>query len=444
MSVIYKILFEVQLLHEYYLQDSKGISLFEQATDQQRTDFLMEKLRLGQYPLLQRDWEVQPLPATAVQMKNYHMRLLPTATGFKVAVEVKKELQGTTWAYTPFVPIPATVAFQFAIVPRNAASNAFTSMRMRRSLPAIYYFSNDNTTNTKVFPALSVPVAANDNTRSYEQGELSKVGANVAEYLNKPNVAANDSSQWRAIKGNGFAHEGDRLLLPFSFVYNFPATATVKQGTALLESLDGSVSLPYSFSSDTVLSQVRLDFSAPLPDRSLPADGWYNLKVNGDNNFAAQQLVYVSRREMYNASYIGVADFRVDTAGGAFAMLDADGTLKTKLPQNGIRIPHTIYELRFRSRNSYWRYSPQYGQTLVFSSHADTLLTAADANGARTTTDPWPFSYNNRLFPVTENNITNYEQLLPNPRGLSLSSDADQRLYADVVVLLSKIFPQGP
>lgn len=443
MSVIYKILFEVQLLHEYYLQDSKGISFFEQATDQQRTDFLMEKLRLDQYPLL-RDWQVQPLPATAVLMKNYHIRLLTTATGFKAAVEVKKELQGTTWAYTPLVAIPTTAAFQFAIVPRNAAATAFTSMRMRRSLPAIYYFSNDNTANTKVFPSLSLPVAANDNTRQYEQGELSKVGANVSEYLNKPNVPVNDPSQWRTIKGSNFAHEGDRLLLPFSFIYSFPATTAVTQGTALLESVAGNVSLQQTFSSATALSQVRLDFSAPLPDNSLPADGWYNLKVTGDNNFAAQQLVYVSRKEMYNAAFIGVVDLHVDTAGGAFAMLDADGTLKTKLPQNGIKIPHTIYELRFRSRNAYWRYAPQYGQTLVFSSHADTLLSVADASGARTTTDPWPFSYNNRLFPVTENNITNYEQLLPNPRGLSLSSDADLRLYADVVVLLSKIFPQGP
>lgn len=443
MSVIYKILFEVQLLHEYYLQNSKGISFFEQTTDQQRADFLMEKLRQDQYRLL-RDWDIQPLPATAVLMKNYHLRLLPTATGFKGAIEVKKVMQGTTLAYTPFVQIPPDTAFRFAIVPRNAGALAFTSMRMRRALPAQYYFSNDNTDNIKTFPSLSVPVPVNDNTRQYEQGELAKVGADVSEYLNKPGTPANDPSQWRKIKGNGFVHEGDRLLLPFSFQYFFPPTASVTAGAAVLESISGNASLQQSFTSTSILSQVKLDFSGPLPDKTLPGDGWYNLKVTGDNNFTAQHLVYVSRSEMYRAGNIGVVDLRVNTAGGDFAMLDADGTLKTKLQQNGTKIPHTIYELRFRSRNSYWRYSPQHGQTLVFSNHANTLLSVADGNGARTTKEPWPFSFNNRLFPVTENNITNYEQLLPNPRGLSITSDADQRLYADVVVLLSKIFPQGP
>jgi len=442
MSVIYKILFEVQLLHEYYLQNTKGISFFEQTTDQQRADFLMEKLRQDQYRLL-RDWDIQPLPATAVLMKNYHLRLLPTATGFKGAIEVKKVMQGGTVAYTPFVPIPPDAAFRFAIAPRNADALAFTSIRMRRTLPAQYYFSNDNTTGTKVFPSLSVPVPANDNTRQYEQGELSKVGADVSEYLNKPGTAPNDPSQWRKIKGNGFVHEGDRLLLPFTFQYFFPPAAQVNSGTATLESITGGASLQRTFTASGA-SQVRLDFSTPLPDNSLLADGWYSLKVTGDNNFAAQHLLYASRTEMYKAGNIGVIELRADAAGDSFAMLDPDGTLKTKLQPDGTKIPHTIYELRFRSRSSYWRYFPQHGQTLVFSNHANNLLTVADPNGARTTKEPWPFSFNNRLFPVTENNITNYEQLLPNPRGLSLSSDADQRLYADVVVLLSKIFPQGP
>lgn len=442
MSVIYKILFEVQLLHEYYLQNTKGISFFEQTTDQQRADFLMEKLRQDQYRLL-RDWDIQPLPATAVLMKNYHLRLLPTATGFKGAMEVKKVMQGSTTAYTPFVPMPPDAAFRFAIVPRNADALAFTSTRMRRTLPAQYYFSNDNTANTKVFPSLSVPVPANDNTRQYEQGELSKVGADVSEYLNKPGATPNDPSQWRKIKGNGFVHEGDRLLLPFVFQYSFPSAVQVTNGTATLESIAGSMSLQRTFTTSGA-SQVRLDFSGPLPDNSLLADGWYNLTVTGDNNFAAQHLVYTSRTEMYKAGNIGVIELRADTAGDSFAMLDPDGTLKTKLQPDNTKTPHTIYELRFRSRSSYWRYSPQYGQTLVFSNHANNLLTVADPNGARTTKEPWPFSFNNRLFPVTENNITNYEQLLPNPRGLSLTSDTDQRLYADVVVLLSKIFPQGP
>lgn len=444
MSVIYKIFFEVQLLHEYYLQNSKGDTYFTLPDDQQRNAFLLDKLQQDAYQL-SHDWDIQPLPGTALLLKNYRMRLLSTPTGFRVAISVKQQRQGTTVSYLPFVVPDVNTPLEFAVVPRYAGALAFTNCRMRRSTPAIYYFTNRDTA-AKTFPSLSVPVPAQDNTRRYEQGELALAGGKVKEYVNRSGVAANDPSQWREVKGSGLAHEGDRPLLPFAFTYTFPPEAQVKQGTATVTAVIGGLQLQQSWTSASVLRTIPLDFSGPLADQSLLADGWYNLLVTGDNSYNAQQTVYLSRNGLYQPNSVGIISItpgNTGTAPGSFDLLESDGSLKTKW-QNGVRLPHTVYEVRFRSRSAYWRYQPQAGQTLSFGAHADTFLSPADPDGRRTSLDPWPFSYSKLFFPVTENNTTTYEQLLPNPAGFALSSDADQRLYADVVILLSKIFPQGP
>src|SRR6476619_2596672 len=90
MAVIYKILFEVRVLHEYYLTQADGQSIFNLANQVDRIEFIKNRF-------LQDDRSINselsfnlPDPLKKI-FDNYHLRLLPVYSGCKVAIEVKRQ-----------------------------------------------------------------------------------------------------------------------------------------------------------------------------------------------------------------------------------------------------------------------------------------------------------------------------------------------------------------
>ena len=87
MPAIYKILFEVRVLHEYYLTQADGQSIFNLANQNDRIDFIKNRF-------LQDDRSINSelsftLPDSLKKIfDDYHLSLLPIYSGCKVAVEV--------------------------------------------------------------------------------------------------------------------------------------------------------------------------------------------------------------------------------------------------------------------------------------------------------------------------------------------------------------------
>ena len=88
MSTVFKILFEVKLLHEYYLTDTKGENIFDINLQADRINFLREKYVANREDI-NSDIGYKIPKAFETLYKNHRLKLIPSYAGFKIAIEVK-------------------------------------------------------------------------------------------------------------------------------------------------------------------------------------------------------------------------------------------------------------------------------------------------------------------------------------------------------------------
>ena len=111
---IYKILCEVKWLHEYYLTHDKGETIFEKPAQPDRLDFLFGRF-VKDLPSIHEDLQFLEHPLNKT-FRNYHIKVLPSYSGFKLAVKCKKEKLGDgTVVYSPIIPLPDQLCLRVMI-----------------------------------------------------------------------------------------------------------------------------------------------------------------------------------------------------------------------------------------------------------------------------------------------------------------------------------------
>src|SRR5688572_24451462 len=172
MSVNYKILCEVKFLHEYYLTDKDGATIFEKPLQSDRLDFLRNRFQL-QYPSVNEDLLYEPAEPAKTMLGNLHLRVIPSYSGFKLFTSVKEQiLAGNIKAYKPSQGLADDLPVLIQLKRKNTAFDSFSNTSINRSIPASYYFTNRDMGVPLVSPILSRPVSSRDDTLRYEQGEL--------------------------------------------------------------------------------------------------------------------------------------------------------------------------------------------------------------------------------------------------------------------------------
>ena len=106
MKLLYKILFEVKILHEYFLTNPDQTSVFQDATQTARLAWLSNRFAKEQ-PVLSADVNFQLPPCMTSLFKNQKLILLRSLAGFQVAIQVNEVQSGGTVSYAPAVPLPA-------------------------------------------------------------------------------------------------------------------------------------------------------------------------------------------------------------------------------------------------------------------------------------------------------------------------------------------------
>src|SRR4030095_3909606 len=115
---IYKILCEVKWLHEYYLTRDKGETIFQEPTQSDRLDFLFDRF-VKDLPSIHEDLQFMEHPLNKT-FSNYHIRVLPSYAGFKLAVKCKKgKLADGTVVYAPIVALPDQLCLRVMIREKN-------------------------------------------------------------------------------------------------------------------------------------------------------------------------------------------------------------------------------------------------------------------------------------------------------------------------------------
>jgi len=443
MAVTYKTLFEIKLMHEYFLTREDGTVVFSEPDPTKRLDFLVEEF-MDDKPAINDDILFEFPENRIADYEKFFLKLLPSYSGCRVVVRVHPKLQADqSVLYEPMVPLPDDLHIFILLTPKNLNTESYSNARVRRAFPSIYFFSNTDTITPRTFPFLTNAVAVQDSSTQYEQGELTLSATNVVqEYFN-----TGGADDWYDLPGNGFANESDRLLLPESFEYSFSNATNLTQAEFVLKDFNGNEvqTIPVSNASG-ISSKISLDFSGKTsaPDLVSPnplREYVYNLEVNGNNGYTGKHNVIFSN-ELANSRPWAVVAIKTVAPNAAFNLYAADGFLVNRKNAPGsptLWNPAPTFEIPVTSRFAYWRFINNKDRELLKSL---TLTDYVDKEDKVLITKK-PRSVAKHWFLLRKTGTTD-TVYVPNPVFTEIKSGSDRRLFLDVRVPESDLFPVVP
>ena len=434
MQVIYKILFEVRLLHEFYLTRSDGSSIFDGPSAADRDAFLQDFSNSSQRSISTDIDYIIPAPSQRL-FKNHRLKLVRTYSGFKIAIAVNRTIDNGQIAWQPVAPLPPDLSIPILLVRTNSDFDRYTNRRLSPTLSSLYYISNDNAAGTgiKTFPFLTNAIPARSNTAAYEQGELSRsFGVVSAFYLDSDGIA-----KFAPVAGNNFLTEADRNLVTPSFQYYFREADNVVNAVFTLKDRNNRTIYTTSVSSDTPLQTVSLRVDAgainTVPATVAEDATVYTLSVKGSNKYKKVQKLVFLREDLASVGAWGMINIFNQPGNKTYSLIDDKGLLFSRYdPQDGtMTVAPPLFEVWIKSRFSFWRYSNDQALPLK-DSYPDILRLTGS-----TLVSLVPQSH-------TYTPIAVAGRKLPNPKLFSVVKPEGQRIFADIIVPASDIFPLGP
>jgi hypothetical protein len=433
MQVIYKILFEVRLLHEYYLTNPDGSSIFFSASAAARDSFLLDFSNRSQRSINSDIDYIIPEPAKDL-FSNYRLKLIHTWSGFKIAIAVNSTTDSGKIAYQPVAALPRDLNIPLLLVRKSADFDRYTNSRSKPPFDSIYYLSNSKSTGAtaRTFPFLTSAIPARSDNASYQQGELSSLAGTVSAFY----IDADGAGQFAPVTGKNFLNENDRNLVTPSFRYYFLPSDNVKNASFAITTktnapvYDETINSPVPLQSHLVQVDERKLNTIPS---TLPEDaGIYTLTVTGDNGYNRSYRILFLKAELAATGAWGLINLINLSGRTSFGIIDRKGLLIARYDTNRTPlVAPPLFEINIKSRFSFWRYINDEGKPLTDSHPA--ILRLTDNN--LVTVTPKNHSYT----PTPVEGLA-----LPNPKLSSPIRPEGQRLFADIMVPKSDIFPSGP
>lgn len=442
MKTIYKTLFEIKLLHEFYLTDSKGESVFDFANQSDRINFLQQKFELNR-ATVDDDLLYEIPDSVQQQFDNYRLRLLQTYSGFKVMLEVNSSQLGDgTLVFTPKIALPENLNILIALIKKNRLFENISNLRSKKDYSSAYYFTNENFIHTRTFPFLTADIAAFDAAATYQQGELASFGANdTRQFFNDGTL-----NPWNVIKGNSFSNKADALLVSPSLTYNFDASENILKADFVLKDSAGTTVRTTSFKNNSALRSVHLNFNPSLqdvpliqlPDQETTANSLYTLEVTLNDTITRTHTILFWNADFQFKDFWAVINIKNQSAIPAFRLLDASGFLKTRKLPSGAWEPAPVFEIAIKSRLLFWRYKNDKLRKLTVST--DTTDFVDVLNNDLVVKQPRIISYIPSLFKAADNTYHH----LPNPEYYDAISSENKKVFVDIAVSESNMFPSAP
>ena len=435
-SLIYKTLFEVKLMHEFYVTEKDGTVVFQLADQKDRINFLLSQYAIDRESV-NKDVAFKFPEEFKSKYDGYYLKLLPTYSGCKVALQVKQIiLPDNSLVYKPFIPLPDDLNIHIQIDRKNNAIDAYTNKLISTAVPSMYLFSNENLLSSKTFPFLTANVSAFDAGKFYEQGELASFGINDI----RENYKNDAGDQWEAVTGKGFANENDALLVPLKFYYSFINVNNITEAEFVLKDKDGVMIKTISITSADALQKVLLDFSDKGDVLSVMEDlsfsrVIFSLEVTGNGGYAKNHKVIFSD-VLYNKACWGIVTIKPKPANSLFNLLANDGFLVKRRSPAGIWEDPRVFEIPIKSRFTYWRYINDKGRELKLIPDLTDYLFKEDK--LLMSKKPRAISRSYFLLQKEGSSDTRY---VPNPITYELKKDSKQRLCFDIMVSESELFP---
>ncbi|MEM8527467.1 MAG: hypothetical protein AAF806_10150 [Bacteroidota bacterium] len=428
----YRPLFEVRLLHDYYLNRASSFFHELDLTDDGEKEEIVE--RLSHYDI-SNDFLFK-LPSKTKKFLNAHkMVFRTTETGFVVFIKVKQQINGNTIKYKPFIELEDAFELVIQMYITNPVLPNFTALPMKPVLDAHYHFTNKDQED-KIYPSLSLPAPSFESGKHYEMGCLVSVGGNLFEALKNTAQATSNISDWKPID-NDFrqvtvadqyvvyasylpkffpAEEKQQLVLTALFDYKFPRSSSVSTAEFVLTPIDVNVAPLSIQKSGENLKRVSLKFESL-------EEGNYLLTVDAGSYVATHYIrVKADLFDQRNKNQLfAVLAIGHEADLNDFRLFEDDGSLRMNATQTTTATP--IFEVRLRNRATYWKYIPAKNETVLADSTQ--LKREEEAGSGRTvyvSKQPQAFLERSKINIVFDGNNAN----LPNPIPANIRESEDR------------------
>ncbi len=411
---IFKRIFEVRILHDYYLL-SENKSFFDQPPDQQRK--IIEKRIQHNLLDLRKDLKIYPTAATKSLMERHKMGYFQTPLGFVATIEVVSKFKDGAVRYKPRFNLPLNSIFHYNVEVSNPYFNNLTEGRLRSRFDSIYYFTNQVIGQSPGI--LASPIADWNPDLTYEMGDLAIINGQLKQAVRR--CQDNTASNWHPRSGQGLVHAGDRCLLPTQSAYRFPPSLTDQNATAKLINLDGQTFKVSQGAIESNLRSLNLDFRKDSDGNEIK-NGKYNLQIQGDHGYIDEKEVIIDD-QLYNPYLYGIIGISDDTENLDNMILDQDGFLSRPSPNE----THPIFEIRLRSRSTYWRYVMSED---IAGAPDHLIFEPIDQQKILISEKPRSLSSVPTSFPAQPPALA--EKMYPNPETHPLKEQTDGRIFSDL------------
>ncbi|MEM6346560.1 MAG: hypothetical protein AAF927_21915 [Bacteroidota bacterium] len=389
-GINYKRLLEVHILQEYFLKAKDEEDVFGMGQDELET-LLAEKIKRQKYNV-HNEFLIEPNASSKERMQRQNIEMLLTPLGFFLGLRVEDQAgEDGLMRYSPSIPLPVDTDLVFSLSPQRLSNmRSFTQQRLDRRLPAIYYFSNLSENDLlfpagKLAPALSLTPLAEDalDRTDFLMGELALRNDKLQEAI--VNLPTRDTD-WQDIDGQGLVNERDRRLLPTVFEYQFFSTDKINQFKHVLKDAAG-VTISESYQSQTkafIRLQIDLRPKNEAGEILSLTPGHYVLELtaweSNTERWQSKREVVVND-DLYDPRAWGVLHFQPSSGNASFDLLRPDDLLVTEKVNGKTTVSHPTFELRLRSRLSWWRYQKPSGFSEKEINKTDKYLEVVSSEG---------------------------------------------------------------
>ncbi len=397
-TVIYNMLFEVKILHHYFL--NSGMKNFAIMTGDEQAEMLLS------YDVRE-VFSITPTSESRNHLDRHHCLCKQTATGLIVGLKAQLEDQ-TQKKYRPFISIDNDLIFTFHLHTKNFALLNYTDLPLTGDSGKVYLFSNRKGPAVKEFPSLCTSPDSYSNSLEYLPGDMVVDNEASPATLYTAKLKTTDdpvgSPDWLVEKkSDGFpmsyANPADRhQLVRQQLLYKVKTADVVPE--VVITTASGNVVEVKSAILPGEFRTIQLDL------RGLP-EGFYSLHAESEDSSYQDDMVFYLLQQKEPPFAILELHVKSDTA--AYDMLDPQGCMLGP-----------SYELRFRNRATYWRY------------------VGKNFNASSVTTNPMPLTrfgfIDNVTVPDKDGALVDD---LPNPevamiKAEALTIEAEKKFYSEI------------
>ncbi len=339
MSIQFKSLFTLQILHDYYNRHNNKCP----------------------------DFDIVAADDCAERMKN--MQVLHRNFGNKLLTVIAAEKLTETGLppvvhYIPFLPFGNSFVLRYYMVLKNAHFGGFTAVGHNLFQKKRLYFSNLTKNKIGSTCALSGTVPVHTISKNYAAGNLVKgPDGNFYEALCTSDNSAESKditnlSYWKkAAANNPYANDGDEVIIcgsSFTYTLKTPASNNVIKVFGI-DAADAA--LPFNKLLETIEQTFTQNINAVSIDLRKHKTGKYKLVVNGE----ADTWIYIDEKALTQNVYGIIEIHHFDNVPADFKLLNAEGRIKN---------PEQEFTIWFKNRSVTWQYISQNGDIAITDSAA--------------------------------------------------------------------------